>query len=64
MKHFLLTALLLTPRALSYGLGLNTFRLAVGSITSRGVGDPHKRVLEISNNKPVLIDDVKIWSLF
>lgn len=35
----------------------------VGSITSPGVGHPHKRVLEISNNKPVLIDDVKIWSL-
>jgi hypothetical protein len=59
-----LTALLLAPRALSFGLGLNTFRLAVGSITIPGVGYPHKRVLEIINNKPVLIDDVKIWSLF
>ena len=35
----------------------------VGSITSQGVGHPHKRVLEISNNKPVMVDDVKIWSL-
>jgi hypothetical protein len=35
----------------------------VGSITSPGVGHPHKRVLEISNNKPVLVDDVKIWRL-
>jgi hypothetical protein len=35
----------------------------IGSITSPGVGHPSKRVLEISNNKPVRIDDVKIWSL-
>jgi hypothetical protein len=35
----------------------------VGSITSPGVGHPNKRVLEISNNKPVRVDDVKIWSL-
>lgn len=35
----------------------------VGSMKSPGVGHPHKRVLEISNNKPVLVDDVKIWSL-
>jgi hypothetical protein len=35
----------------------------VGSITSPGVGHPCKRVLEISNNKPVRIDDVKIWNL-
>jgi hypothetical protein len=35
----------------------------VGSITSPGVGHPHERVLEISNNKPVRVDDVKIWSV-
>jgi hypothetical protein len=35
----------------------------VGSITSPGVGHSPKRVLEISNNKPVLVDDVRIWSL-
>lgn len=35
----------------------------VGSITSPGVGHPHKRVLEISNNRPVRVDDVKIWSV-